>query len=484
MFDRRRGWWSAVATIAFLTLSGVLAAPDVARAQPAAAVQGRTLDDLKHRLADFERVTAAQIAEIRQQIAALESKTPVPSTTPAQAESSAPPAPPDQQETFSRDRESVARVNNVPIDPALQGFVSIPGTPARVKIDGYAKLDAIVDMKPAGNPDRFIPSTIPVGLSDAQQTPSTNLHVRQTRINLDFRSPTELGVDFRTFAEIDFFGASGGVDPRMRHFYGQLSNFLVGQTWTTFTDVDAFPDTLDDDGSGVAVKLRQPQFRYTQPLKRGQSLAFAVERPLTESRALSATEGPYNPAPDVIVRYRLDRTRGHLQASSLFRSLGYRVFEDRRTKTGVGASLGGAWKVSDGDTVMGYAAFGVGIARYIENLVGTNSDLDLNDAGTDIEALPAYGGYLAYAHAWPKRLRSTGVFSYSKVNPSAMQPATAFLDSYYVLGNLLWNPVGSLSLGAEYIFGTHDIREGEGAHASRVQFSAKYDFFRKRPLTP
>jgi hypothetical protein len=179
-------------------------------------------------------------------------------------------------------------VNNAPTDPSFQGFVAIPGTPARVKVDGYAKLDTIIDSKPAGNTDRFIPSTIPVGLTDAQRSPSTTMHVRQTRLNLDFRSPTELGVDFRTFAEIDFYGTSGPIDPRMRHFFGQLANVLVGQTWTTFIDVDAFPDSLDDDGSSVAVKLRQPQVRYTHRLTSSQNLAFAIERPRPKRGKLPA----------------------------------------------------------------------------------------------------------------------------------------------------------------------------------------------------
>ena len=97
---------------------------------------------------------------------------------------------PPPAETFARDAETVARIDNRPLDPAMQGFMAIPGTPARVKVDGYAKLDSNIDTKPAGNPDRFVPSTIPIGLSDAQQTASSTMHVRQTRINVDFRIPT------------------------------------------------------------------------------------------------------------------------------------------------------------------------------------------------------------------------------------------------------------------------------------------------------
>jgi hypothetical protein len=470
------------AALVVITMCVLLAVSPPASAQVPQPARAQDLDALKQRLTDLERSLTDQIATLRQQIAAIEAP------SPGGAAAATVPPPAGQatagQETFSRDRETVAQVDNKPLDPAYLGFVSIPGTPARVKVDGYAKLDTIIDSHPAGNTDRFIPSTIPVGLTDAQRSPSTTMHVRQTRVNLDFRGPTELGVDFRTFAEIDFFGASGPIDPRMRHFFGQLANVLVGQTWTTFIDVDAYPDSLDDDGSSVAVKLRQPQVRYTQPLGPGQSLAFAMERPETQARQITSTGAAYSPAPDAIVRYRFDGSRGHIQAASLIRALGYRVSERRTTTLGLGGNLAGQMKVGSADALAGSMVFGKGIARYVENLVGTNSDLDLDDAGTDVTALPAFGGFLSYLHRWPHRLRSTGVFGYTNVDTTDAQPGTSFLDSYYVLGNLLWNPVGSLDVGVEYLLGTHKVVSGDDAHANRVQISAKYDFFRKRALTP
>jgi hypothetical protein len=51
------------------------------------------------------------------------------------------------------------------------------------------------------------------------------------------------------------------------------------------------------------------------------------------------------------------------------------------------------------------------------------------------------------------------------------------------VANLLWNPIGSLNVGLEYLYGTHRQQDRREAHANRVQFAAKYDFFRKRPLS-
>ena len=463
-----------------LVVGLALCSPPAASIAFAQAPDQSQIDQLRQRIDLMQQQMLDELARLRQELAKTE----------AQAVARQLPAPPPpslpvgdaQAETFSRDRETVARVDNA-VGVADRAFLSIPGTPARFKVDGYAKLDTIVDGKPAGNPDQFIPSSMPVGLSDALQTASTNLHVRQTRLNLDFRSPTELG-EFRTFAEIDFYGSGGPVDPRMRHFYGQVANVLIGQTWTTFTDVDAYPDTLDFAGPVGISLLRQAQLRYTHPLTSGQSLAFAIERPLTQAPILGTTGAAYNPAPDVVVRYRLDGSEGHVQAGALARALGYRIGERNTTQLGAGFNVGAAWNLYRRDRLQAYVVSGSGIARYVDNLAGSNADLDLDDAGTDVTPLGAFGGYVGYTHHWSSQLRSTATAGYTSINNTAGQLATAFHDSHYFSANVIWNPAGALNVGVEYLLGTHRIISGDDAHASRLQFSAKYDFFRKSVLAP
>ena len=97
-------------------------------------------------------------------------------------------------------------------------------------------------------------------------------------------------------------------------------------------------------------------------------------------------------------------------------------------------------------------------------------------------ALPALGWYTAFTHHWSLRFRSTGAVGYSGIDTTAGQPANAYSHSRYASGNLLWNPAGSLNVGVEYIYGTHVRENDDRAHASRVQFAAKYDLFRKRAL--
>jgi hypothetical protein len=125
---------------------------------------------------------------------------------------------------------------------------------------------------------------------------------------------------------------------------------------------------------------------------------------------------------------------------------------------------------------------GRGAARYVDNISGLNADLDLTDQGNDVEPLPVFGTYLAYTHHWPHRLRSTVVFGYSSIDNTAAQEATAYSEGYYASGNLLFNVMGSLNVGVEYLYGSHEQKDGGKGTASRVQFAAKYDLYRKRPL--
>lgn len=480
---------TVTAGLMLVTLGATL--PFSAVAQSSAPASTQSVEDLRRQLADLEKLTKAQIESLRAALAAQEAAL-------ARIGASAPTPPPGgpapqpasdravvsataSQDTFNRDRETAARVDNVPVDAALIGFFNIPNTPARMKVDGYAKLDAIFDARPAGNADQFNVGLIPINLSGPEKVSNTNIHARQTRVQLDFRSPTGPASEFRAFAEIDFFGSSGAVDPRMRHFYGQLKNVLLGQTWSTFTDVDAFPDQLDFAGPAGVSFLRQPQLRYTHPFAKGQSLALGIEKATVQAPQITASGSSYTPAPDFVVRYKFERAAGHMQLGSLYRVLGYRIAIKNRKHFGYAVNASGGLKVFGEDRILGYVMTGRGAARYVDNISGLNSDLDLDDSGTDVEPLRVVGTYVAYTHRWPRRMRSTVVYGYSSIDNTLAQTATAYKDGHYVSGNLLLS-LGSLNVGLEYLYGSHQQHDGAQGSASRVQFAAKYDLYRKRPV--
>jgi hypothetical protein len=496
----------------------------------------QNIDELKQKLAELEKEvetlhksvsqleeqqkTASKLLEEQQKSASKQEPKPQ-STAPggdavpqSNASSKRPITQVAKQETVNRDRETVARINNQPLHPELVGFFKIPGAKAKLKIDGYAKLDVIMDPRPVGDPDQFITTTIPVNLTPAQKVVNSNVIFRESRINLDFRSPFK-EQEFRFYAEIDFYGPDGPTDPRLRHLYGQVNNALAGHTWTTFTDPDVIPDTLDFQSPAGIIKTRQAQFRFTQPFGKHHSIAIAVERPGVRGFALdnngdlirssvvrgllrrseegdlrlidlkvlnlSPNDGPYNPAPDFVARYRYERERGHLQFGSLFRVLGFQSKILDTKAFGWGLNFSSGVMLGKRDNFLLSATYGEGIARYFSNLSILDLDFDLENDGRPIKALPAIGAMGAYQHYWNNRLRSTVTFGYDRVQNTALQPADIFSKSYYTSGNLILRPLKHyrFTVGAEFIYGWQALKDNSVGRANRVQVSLQYNLYRK-----
>ncbi len=386
---------------------------------------------------------------------------------------------------FSEDTFAAARFNNVPLDPKYHGFFQLPGTQTIMKIGGYFKSDFIYDLKPAGNADAFVPSSFPI--PQPINVNNTTVSIRPTRLSVDFRIPyTKVG-EVRFYVEGDFFGTNS-TTPRLRHAYAQARNLLIGQTFTNFMDPDAFPDGLDFQGPNGMVSLRNPQFRYGFALGPRTTLHISAEKPSSDVifKTAQFTSQPEAPAPDGAIRLRQEFERGHFQVAALFRSIGAFIPSSTGQKTdsvfgwGINTSLG--LKTFDRDNVIFAVAAGHGISRYIQDTSGLGIDAEpASGVNTHLVATPAVGVEAAYQHYWQKRLRSSAIYSYAAVNNTDLAAPTTYNHATYTGTNLIWNPGGSLNVGAEFLYGWTMLQNGQKANAPRIQFSAKYSFVKVDP---
>ncbi|MDH5346712.1 MAG: porin, partial [Nitrospira sp.] len=117
-----------------------------------------------------------------------------------------------------------ARLDNAPFDPALRGFFRVPDSHTMIRIGGYIRTDAIYDFSQLGNTNQFRPESIPTPNLD---TSNYNMAARASRLTLESRTDTKWDV-LRTYIEIDFVGPGNSAELRLRHFYAQLRNILVG----------------------------------------------------------------------------------------------------------------------------------------------------------------------------------------------------------------------------------------------------------------
>jgi hypothetical protein len=335
----------------------------------------------------------------------------------------------------------------------------IPGTQDSLKIGGFAKVDFIQDFNSIGNTDFFDTTTIP---TSGPQRENTRLHARQTRLNLDYRHPSELGTA-QAFVEGDFFGSANAF--RLRHGYGKLGPLIAGQTWSTFMDESVIPDLLDFENPTGALLTRRAIIRWTQSIDVIDGLEFSMAME-DESPEFSSTTGTFeNALPDFISRFRFQRERIHLQFAGFATQASFdpTVGLDSND-TAWGVSLSGSLKVFESDKVMGQYSQGDGIQRF------RGFQSYAIGAGGSLFAIPEQAWYVGYEHVWSKKFKS--VFAFSNAEIDVPSPPTALKSTDYLAANILWTPVERVRLGLEYLHGNRVDQDSSFGEANRLQFAA------------
>jgi DcaP outer membrane protein len=486
------GRYSCFSLAFVLLISGIV--PACVCAQSQSTSENQTTQELQKELEQLRvqmNKVQAQLEELQTERAASTQTAPVPPPSSGATESTKPPlqgptskhvgAATSEQTEFNEDAEAAARYDNVPLDPKYAGFFRLPGTEDILKIGGYFKSDFIEDLKPAGNTDAFVPSSFPV--PQVTSVNNNTISVRPTRLSLDFRFPSTTLGEVRFYVEGDFFGTNA-TTPRLRHAYAQVKNILIGQTFSNFMDPDAFPDTLDFQGPNGMVNIRNPQFRYGFALTQSATLWVSVEKPSSDviftTPQFSAK--PNSPGPDGTVRIRQEFQRGHIQASAVFRDIAaYLPNGESGSVFGWGVNVSAGVQTHGKDNLIFAVAGGHGVSRYIQDTSGLGIDAEpASAANPHLQATPAIGIEAAYQHFWTPRFRSSIVYSYAAVNDTDLAAAATYNHGTYTAANLIWNPLGSLTVGGEFLYGWTMEQNHLSANAPRIQFSAKYNFIKNR----
>ncbi|MCL1079172.1 hypothetical protein D5R81_14485 [Parashewanella spongiae] len=212
----------------------------------------------------------------------------------------------------------------------------------------------------------------------------------ETRFNTKY-----VNGDLMGFIEMDFLGGGGNQivsnssKPRIRHAFIKYKDFTAGQTWTTFMNTAAIPETADFAGATVGLAfIRQGLLRYSK-----NGFQIALENP--ESWGGDSSK---DSMPDVIARYDFKGDWGTISVSGLGREL---VTQLGKKEMAFGGSIAGKLKVGDKDDFKFQAHFGE-VGRYIG--VGASPDV----IGEEVEKVTSYLG--AYRHFWTDTMRSNVFF--------------------------------------------------------------------------
>jgi hypothetical protein len=371
----------------------------------------------------------------------------------------------------------------------IAGGFRLPGSETSVHLYGYAEAHAIHDFEGWGSPDNFTNlSGQPLKGSDPQKG-RTKFTAETSRFGIETSTPTQHGT-FNTKIEADFYAYDNknGLRNRLRlrHAYGEYAGWLIGQTWSTFMDLDDLPETVDFNGPIGSPFSRRTMVRYTYgDAKAGYKFTFAAEDPEDQFGGGSANER----MPELVARFDKSFDWGAINIRGLVHEKRSSTVSAPSTyKRGYGFGVGGSYKLTDKDLLMGQFAR---VDGDVDQMYGSNGyiiDADQRDAAGNLTYAGSgaitfdhnYGLVVGYAKTFSDQLRGNLVFGMNKSKVNLGTTSNKTLQQLHV--DMIYSPIKNVELGAEYVYGrrkTWGDATGNNADTgtmSRFDLMGRYSF--------
>ena len=346
---------------------------------------------------------------------------------------------------------------------------------SQLRIMGSVRVNGAYDFNGLQNKSSFSTFDIPVG-SDNVIEPRFFLSASQSRYGIEAKRETRYGDAFVRL-ESDFLGKPNLF--RLRHAYGTLGGFLIGQTWSAFGDIISIPATVDIDGPNSSVAERTVQIRYRNRINNNFNYAIAIESPEPEITTLDSAKlkPAFQSFPDLIARIGTNKEWGHLQIAGIFRSITIKdTLNNLEYQKGYGILFSGRIIFKEHEEFLFQAVYGEAISRFITTFAGRGLDVVYNEYTEKFEPVEVFGTFFSYKHKWNKDLASFFTFGFAKIFTKDFYPETAYSQSGYFSTNVFWKAAEGTRIGSEFSFGRRVNKNGESGNASRLSFIIYYDF--------
>lgn len=340
-----------------------------------------------------------------------------------------------------------------------------------LKFSGYVKADMSWSDNGFSNGKNYeIVTATALKALDENKSGRFSLGARQSRFAFETLTPVG-DKRLKTFVSWDFYGehsaanefVSNGYAPRLREAYGEYGNLLIGQTWSTFTDLNGIGELIAFGQQSNVNFVRQTMVRYTVPFEGGM-WQVALENP-------EDTGADEQDTPDLITRLTFKGGWGHVSAGVLARKLALDDGVNRDSQWADAYSLTARFPTIGKDDIRLQVNYG-NVGRYM----GLRAYPDAIVNGDQIDGVDAWGASVFYRHYWTDTLRSTVAYSASKIQDAGDYTGTTTTryDASFV--NLMWSPSPRMTYGVEYQYFDLEMANGGTPDLTRIAMSAQFNF--------
>jgi hypothetical protein len=354
------------------------------------------------------------------------------------------------------------------------------GTNTRMKIGGYIKADFVADFDGTLEPKQFLMRTIPVeGTPEFGGDPYVAFFANETRINFDIRRIIPGAMPLRGFIEGDFFSADNQF--RLRHAYINAGNFIVGQTWTTLSFLEAIPIMIDFAAGDALFGGRATQVRYQQQVSDRWKVSVAAEE-LQFIGIQNANDLPGRPTtqfPLFAVRADYRYEGGIVSFGSSIGQLHWDGAADGPSASAVQLAflIGGRQNLGDRAFATYHMSYTDGGGENIMAFANTEANAVL-DANGNLTTIASFAAVFGFGYNWTDTLVSQASYAYGILDTPPSRAPLALQQGGVGHLNIVWTPGnnGYFSTGAEIMYGKTEVQNGATGDATRFQMMAKFIF--------
>ncbi|KAA1193960.1 hypothetical protein F0M18_00500 [Pseudohalioglobus sediminis] len=354
------------------------------------------------------------------------------------------------------------------------------GTDLRLKVGGYIKADFVADFDGTRDPTQFLMRTIPVqGTQDYGADPYVDFFAKETRFNLDIRRTLPGSVPLRGFIEGDFFSSDNQF--RLRHAYVTAGDFIVGQTWTALSFLEAMPYMIDFAAGDALFGGRAAQIRYQTSLDDRWKLSVGLEE-LQFLGIQNANELPGK----ATTQWPLLAFRADYRYDSGLLLMGASIGQlhwdgDSGTPSDsevqIAALVAGRQNLTERAYATWHLSYSEGAGENVMAFAGTDANAVL-DANGNLKTIPAFAAVLGFGYDWTSTLSSNFSYAYGWLDTPDTRDPLALKRGGIGHLNLIWKPNenGHFSTGAEIMYGKTRVQNNATGDATRLQLMAKFEF--------
>ncbi len=340
----------------------------------------------------------------------------------------------------------------------INGSFRLPGSNSSARFYGFVEADMIHDLNATAPGDNFTNlREQPLKLRDKGASKAkTTITAETSRFGFQSVTPTSIG-NFETKLEMDFYGYCGAEcnrnRMRLRHAYGEYAGWLVGQTWSTFMDLDDLPETVDFNGPVGLPFSRRSMIRYTYDNTSSSKFSVALEDPERGVRM-----------PNLVARIDKKFEQG---------SVNLRILSHEKrggsdySKRGYGIGLGGNYKLTEKDVVMGQWAH---VSGDYDMMYGSKGYID---TGATLLFDKSIGIIVGVVRQFNDRVRGNFTLGINQSKGNTLFDNRRLTQLHV---GVIYSPIKNVDLGAEYVHGTRETFDGDVGTMSRVDLMGRHSF--------